>query len=210
MKRTIIIISIIFMVFVGIMIIIDSSISRGSASYITSDLKKLPNNKVGLLLGTSKYTSNGQLNPYFYHRIQAAAYLYASGKIKFLILSGDNKNASYNEPRMMKKELIKLGVPDSVIYMDFAGFRTFDSVLRCRLIFDQKSFTIISQGFHLERAVYIARNFEIEAVGYQADNVGFKKGIPTRVREIFARAKVYWDIYTGYQPKFLGEKIIVK
>lgn len=196
--------------FVGLMIFIDASVSQKSTPFIESDLNDLPENKVGLLLGTSKFLQNGKPNPYFYNRMQAAANLYFADKIKYLVLSGDNKSSSYNEPRMMKKELVRLGVPDSVIYLDFAGFRTFDSVLRCRLIFGQKSFTIISQDFHLERAVFIARYFEIEAIGYQAVNVRFHEGIPTRIRESFARAKVYWDIYTGYQPKFLGEKIIIK
>jgi SanA protein len=101
-------------------------------------------------------------------------------------------------------------VPDSVIYLDYAGFRTFDSVIRCREIFGQNSITIISQRFHLERAIYISHYFGIGAIGYEAQDVKWSTGFRTKIRENFARVKVFLDIHTGEKPKFLGKKITIK
>jgi SanA protein len=163
---------------------------------------------VGLLLGTSKFLSKGISNPYFQNRIKAAVNLFNAGKIKYIIISGDNAHLSYNEPRDMKKELLSYGIPDSCIFPDYAGFRTFDSVIRCREIFGQEAFTIISQQFHNERAIYIARHNNIAAIGFDAEDVDSYNGFKTNVRELFARVKVFIDIFVIHQePKFLGDKI---
>jgi SanA protein len=154
------------------------------------DANKIPASKVGLVLGTSKYLSRGKINPYFQYRIDATYKLYNTGKIKYIIVSGDNRKMSYNEPIAMKKSLIGLGVPDSVIYLDFAGFRTFDSVIRCREVFEQDTFTIISQRFHLERAIYIAKRNRLKVYGFAAKDVSATMGIKTQIREYFARVKV--------------------
>lgn len=177
---------------------------------ITSDIGNLPNEKVGLLLGTSKTLNNGHPNPYFFNRIKAAAELYHSGRIQNIIASGDNSRKNYNEPEDMKNDLIKAGVPADKIYEDFAGFRTLDSVVRAKEIFGQKSFIIISQRFHNERAVYIAHQFGIVAYGYNAKDVDKDAGFKTNVREKFARVKVFWDFFFGVEPKFGGEKILIK
>lgn len=177
---------------------------------ITSDIRNLPNEKVGLLLGTSKTLDNGNPNPYFVYRIEAAAELYHAGRIKNIIVSGDNSRKNYNEPEDMKNELIKAGVPADKIYEDFAGFRTLDSVVRAKEIFGQNSFIIISQRFHNERAVYIAHQFEIDAYGYNAKDVSQYSGFKTNAREKLARAKVFWDLLFGVEPKFGGEKILIE
>lgn len=188
----------------------DFVIRKVTSKHIYQHSDSIPGNKAGLLLGTSKFMRSGKPNPFFYNRINAAFDLYKSGKIQYLVLSGDNSTLAYNEPKMMRIELLRLGIPDSIIYFDYAGFRTFDSVIRCRVIFGQTSFTIISQEFHLERALYIARYFGINAIGYEARGVGFKSGIRVRMREYLARIKVFFDIYSGYKPKFLGERIVLK
>lgn len=180
-----------------------------SEDYVTSELSKLPNEKTGLLLGTSKTLSNGTPNAYFFNRIEAAAELYKSGKVQNIIVSGDNSKKDYNEPEEMKNELIKAGVPAEKIFEDFAGFRTLDSVVRAKEIFGQKSYIIISQRFHNERAVYLARKNGIEAYGYNAADVNKYAGIKTNAREKLARAKVFWDFIFGVEPKFGGEKIII-
>jgi SanA protein len=185
-------------------------IIRKSSPFIYSRIELVPYNKAGLLLGTSKNFRGGAPNLYFDNRINAAVSLYRAKRIKYLIVSGDNRKASYNEPVMMKKELIRLGVPDMSIILDYAGFRTFDSVIRCREIFSQNSITIISQRFHLERAIYISHYFGIGAIGYEAKDVGWSSGFKTKIRENFARVKVFWDIHTGEKPKFLGKKITIK
>ena len=176
---------------------------------VTSEISKLPNEKVGLLLGTSKTLANGSPNPYFFNRIKAAAELYHSGKIQNIIVSGDNSRKNYNEPEDMKNELVKAGVPVEKIYEDFAGFRTLDSVVRAKEIFGQKSFIVISQQFHNERAVYLARKNGIEAFGYNAKDVNKYAGFKTNAREKLARAKVFWDFLFDVDPKFGGEKILI-
>ncbi|MBK8551247.1 MAG: YdcF family protein [Ignavibacteria bacterium] len=182
-------------------------VQNSSEPFITDNLKDLSDFKVGLLLGTSKSLKNGNPNDFFYYRIQAAVELFESGKIKYILISGDNGTSYYNEPLDMKTELMKQGIPENVIYPDYAGFRTYDSVVRAKEIFGQSRFVVISQKFHNERAVYIARKLGIEAFGYNAKDAVEQEGFKTKAREFFARAKVYVDLAFGIQPKFLGEKI---
>lgn len=195
----------------GIIFVIWSNftIKDQTKNFVTSDLSKLPTEKTGLLLGTSKTLSNGAPNAYFVNRIEAAADLYKSGKIQNIIVSGDNSQKDYNEPEEMKNELIKAGVPAERIFGDFAGFRTLDSVIRAKDIFGQNSYIIISQKFHNERAVFLARKNGIEAWGYNAADVNKYAGIKTNAREKLARAKVFWDFMFGVEPKFGGEKILI-
>ncbi|MDV2447951.1 hypothetical protein CMU93_10620 [Elizabethkingia anophelis] len=185
-------------------------IESETENYITSDPNKLPIEHVGLVLGTSKLLASGSMNPYFKYRIDAAEELYKAGKIKNIIVSGDNSRKTYNEPEDMKNELLKRGIPEIDIYMDFAGLRTLDSVIRAREIFGQHEYIIISQEFHNERAVFIARENGINAFGFNAQDVNKAIGIKTMIREKFARAKVFWDFLFSVQPKYGGEKIFVE
>lgn len=185
-------------------------IEQYSQAYLFDDLEKIPQNKVGLILGTSKKIQSGQPNLYFKYRIKAAAELYHAGKIAYLLVSGDNSLKEYNEPLDMQKALIAQGVPDSVIVLDYAGFRTLDSVVRSEKVFGQKKITIISQEFHNKRALYIARKKGIEAIAYNAQDVGFTSGIKVQIREKMARVKVLLDLYLlNTQPKFLGDEIAI-
>ncbi len=178
--------------------------------YLYNEVELIPDNKVGLVLGTSMYLRNGRENLYFSYRIDAAVELYKAGKIKYIIVSGDNKTKYYNEPLKMKKELMRNGVPDSVIVLDYAGFRTFDSMIRGKDVFGQAKFTIISQEFQNKRAVFIARKYGIDAIAYNAQDVEYYSGFKTRVRELLAKVKAYIDIYIiKTKPKFLGEKQII-
>ena len=176
---------------------------------VYSDLKAIPFNRVGLLLGTSKLGRRGYNNPFYTYRIDAAIQLLKEGKIKYLVISGDNSRKEYNEPGSMRRDLIDAGIDSSVIYLDYAGFRTFDSVIRLREIFDQDSVTIISQQFHNERAIYIASKEGISAIGFNAREVSGKQGVTTQLREKLARVKVILDFWFGTKPKFLGSKIII-
>jgi SanA protein len=179
-----------------------------SKDHIYHNIQNIPKKNVALVLGTSKYISNGKENPYFTNRMNTAASLFRSNKINYILVSGDNSEIYYNEPINMKKELIKRGIPDSIIYLDYAGFRTLDAVIRAKEIFNQDEFIIVSQKFHNERAVYIARKKGINAIAINADDIEVIEGMKTRIRELFARVKVFIDIYIiNKQPKFLGEKI---
>ncbi len=175
-------------------------------------ISQVPANEVGLLLGTSKYNKNGMSNQFFYNRIDAAVALFNAGKIKHIIVSGDNSELNYNEPRDMRRALVKKGIPESAITLDFAGFRTLDSVIRSRKVFGQEKITIISQKFHNQRALFIADYYSIDAVGFCAVDPPNSSYYPIFFREIFARLKAVLDLYILKQnPRFLGkeERIIV-
>jgi SanA protein len=174
-----------------------------------TDAGTIPYNKVGLLLGTSKKLSSGYPNLYYNYRIEAATQLLKKGKIKYLVISGDNSRKEYSEPEDMRADLIAAGIDSTVIFLDYAGFRTFDSVVRLKKIFSQDSVTIISQQFHNERALYMARKEGITAIAFNAKDVSAQYGFTVQMREKFARVKVFVDYLFGKKPKFLGQKVII-
>jgi SanA protein len=184
------------------------AVSRGAAPYVKNRLAELPVQKVGVLLGTSQFLSNGHKNMYFEFRMNAAAELYNAGKVQYILVSGDNRKRNYNEPVAMQAALMKRGVPEDRIVLDYAGFRTLDSMVRAREVFGQTRFVVISQKFHNERAVFIARQKGIDAYGYNARDVQVSAGFKTRVREVLARTKMMLDLYIlRTQPHFLGEEV---
>ena len=178
-------------------------VNRKTAKALYDDLNLVPACEVGLLLGTNPYLKNGQPNKYFLYRIEAAVQLYEAKKIQYILVSGDNHRNDYNEPEEMKKALIKKGIPESSILMDYAGFRTLDSVVRAKTVFGKERFMIISQRFHNERALYLAQYNHIEAVGFNAQDVTAYYGLKTRVREYLARLKLFIDLWFEVNPKFL-------
>jgi SanA protein len=186
-------------------------IINSAKTSIYSSVSETPNgNKIALLLGTSRYTVRGTANLYFEYRINAAVDLYRKGKIKHIIVSGDNKAESYNEPKEMQKALMEKGIPESVITLDYAGFRTLDSVIRCKKVFGQNKFIIVSQRFHVERALFIADKYNIDAIGFAAKDPSGNYSTKTKVREIFAKTKAVIDLYIiNKKPKFLGEKEVI-
>ena len=172
---------------------------------VYDSVNDIPKNKVGLLLGTGKYAASGNINLFYKYRIDAAVMLYKSGKIEYILVSGDNSRKDYDEPTDFKKDLIAKGIPEDRIFLDYAGFRTLDSVVRAKEIFGQTNFTIISQKFHNQRAIYIAKQFGIDAVGFNAKDV-----YKANFREYLARSKASLDLVFNVQPKFLGEKISIQ
>lgn len=183
------------------------TIESETENFVTSTISEIPNEKVALVLGTSKTLSDGRINLYFKYRIDAATELYRAGKVEYFIVSGDNSVEHYNEPEDMKLALIANGVPENKIFEDFAGFRTLDSVVRAKEIFGQNSFIIVSQRFHNERALFLAQKEGIKAYGYNAKDVNAYSGFKTNIREKLARAKVFWDFAFGVEPKFGGDKV---
>ncbi|MGN1280876.1 MAG: vancomycin high temperature exclusion protein [Succinivibrio sp.] len=192
---------------IGILFVVLGCFRISSFGFRTYEsIDKIPYNKVGVLLGTSPLEAGGAPNEYFTYRIMAASQLYKAGKIDYILVSGDNRHESYNEPRLMKRALIRAGVPANRIVFDFAGISTLDSVIRARKVFLLKSATFISQDFQNERALFIADKYDLNAVGYNAINPssGFIKKVA--IREFFARIKCVFDIYVlNTQPKFLGK-----
>ncbi|MCP4700630.1 MAG: hypothetical protein GY862_27820 [Gammaproteobacteria bacterium] len=189
----------------------DYWIERQTRGRLYSDVNTIPAKNVALVLGTSRRLRNGQSNRYFEYRMNAAAQLYKAGKIKHIIASGDNRKKSYNEPTDMLKALIKRGIPKTAITLDYAGFRTLDSVVRCREIFSQDDIIVVSQAFHNQRALFISEHHGIKAIAFNAEDVPAMEDLKTRLREYLARFKAVLDLYVlKTKPKFLGEKVDIR
>jgi SanA protein len=193
---------------ITVVISLDYWISYKTAPYIYHDENELPYRSIGVVLGTSKYVKGGGINGFYRNRIDGAIDLYWQGKVDYLLLSGDNGNLNYNEPATMKRDLIKAGIPKESIVLDYAGFRTFDSVVRANKVFNANEFTIITQEFHCERAMFIALTQGIRA---QCFAVPTPKNIRlVRIREMFARVSAFIDLYIlNKEPKFLGPTISI-
>jgi SanA protein len=187
-------------------------VEKNAIGKLYTDVSEVPYNKVGLLLGTCKTMKDRKtINPFWKFRLEAAYALWKAKKIDRILISGDNGWHGYNEPQDFLDEFIAMGIPDSCLVCDFAGFRTHDSVIRCKKIFGQKKVTIISQQFHNERALFIARKYGLEAVGFNANDVSFRSGLYTFFREKAARVLLFLDLYVlDTQPHFLGKKISIK
>lgn len=179
-----------------------------SGSRVFERVEAIPKTRVGLVLGTSKRGPHGYSNPYFDNRVDAAAELFHAGKVKALLVSGDNRTRDYNEPEDLRDALVERGVPRDAIVLDYAGLRTLDSVVRAKEVFGLDELTVISQDFHIRRAIWIARRYGINAVGFPARDVPRRWSAKTRIREIAARVKVVLDIYVlRTQPRHLGDRI---
>lgn len=181
---------------------------RAAESRIFTSVDSIPHNKVALLLGTNPLNRWGRPNSYFINRINTAAELYHAGKVDFIIASGDNHTKEYDESTAMRDSLMAHGVPEDRIILDFAGFRTLDSVVRAKEVFGCDSLTIISQEDHNARALYLAEANGINAVAISAP-LRAGRWVRTRLalREWLARDKMLLDIWFGKRPHFLGEKI---
>jgi len=207
-KRIIICAVIILLIIISVLIYSNWKIPHDTDHFLYDDVNNIPAQKVALVLGASKNLNNGWPNLYFTYRMQAAKELYDAGKVKAFVVSGDNSRHSYNEPEDMRQALIALGIPDSIVYLDYAGFRTLDSVVRMNKIFGQDSFIVVSQKFHNERAIFLAQYYGLEAYGYNAKDVDLTRmSLKTKIREKFARVKVFVDLIFGKKPKFLGEPV---
>ena len=175
-----------------------------------SNIRDVPEMKVGLVLGTAKYLRNGRVNLYYKYRIEAAIELFNSGRIEYLLISGDNSRKEYDEPTTFKKDLVERGIPEEKIMLDYAGFRTLDSVERAKTIFGQNELIIVSQPFHNKRALFLADAKGLKAVGYNARQVSGRYGIKVQIREFLARSKATLDVYALHtEPKFYGEPIAI-
>lgn len=180
----------------------------GSRGKLFTEVADLPAVDVGLVFGTSARVS-GRENLYFRYRIDAAEKVWKSGKIRTLIVSGDNRSQYYNEPEKMRQALVQRGIPSDRIVSDYAGLRTLDSVVRAKEIFGADRILFISQRFQNERAIYLANANGIEAFGFDAQDVDAQAGgLKTKIREVGARVKMWLDVHFLHtRPVHLGEQI---
>ncbi len=194
-------------IIIMILLVVDLVITQKAKPFIFDNTDDLAINRVGLVLGAGKYTKHGGINLYYKYRLEAAIQLYRAGKIEFILVSGDNGRKYYDEPTDFKNDLIKKGIPENKIYLDYAGFRTLDSMVRAKKVFGLSKFTIISQKFHNERALFLAHNFDIDAIAFNAKDMKGSYGLKTKLREYLARTKATLDILFAVKPKYLGPRI---
>jgi SanA protein len=174
---------------------------------IFQDPAKVPSTDVALVLGTGKLAGGGGLNSHFRIRMDAAAALFKAGRVKHLLLSGDNGRHGYNEPRDMLEALVERGVPPAAMTCDYAGFRTLDSVVRAKKIFGLTKCVIVSDDFHLARALWLAECNGIAATAFYSEALPWRSSGKSRAREWLARVKAVGDELTGAEPKFGGPKV---
>ncbi len=166
-----------------------------------------PYRKVALVLGTSRRTRNRKLNQYYTERMRTAAELYGAGKVQYLLVSGDNGTVEYNEPDSMRRDLVAMGVPAERIALDFAGFDTFDSMIRANKVWGVDSVLVVSQDFQARRAVYVANHRNIVAGGVAARDPNESPFALAQLREVFARLKLLADVHVLFsQPRYLGAR----
>lgn len=185
---------------------------NAAAGKIYHSTATVPANDVALVLGTAKHTSRGYPNLHFTQRIEAAAELFHAGKVRHLIVSGDNSVKTYDEPTDMRDALVEAGVPTNAITCDYAGFRTLDSVVRAKLVFGLTNLTIVTEEFHCPRALWIAQRHDLNAVAFAAPDLSVRWSARVKVREALARTWCALDLYVlNRQPKFSGppEKLIL-
>jgi SanA protein len=179
-------------------------IYRDSRDFIFTDMAEVPPAEVALVLGAAVYKS-GELTPVLYDRAITAVDLYKRGVVKKILVSGDNNTFNYNEVIPIGKFLVAQGVLEKDIFLDYAGFDTYDSMYRARDVFKVSSVIVITQKFHAYRAIYIARNLGLDARALTADKRQYYAR--NHVREFFATVKAFADVNFGALPKFLGEEI---
>src|ERR1039457_703446 len=167
-------------------------IIASTRSQVFYDVSSIPFNNDGLVLGTGKLIEKGRVNQHFVRRIDAAAALYRGGKGKRLILSGDK---GYDEPMEMKRALLQRGVPESALVLDNFGSRTLDSVVRARDVFKCSRLTIVSERFHVFRALFLSRYFGLDAVAYAPDDLSVRWRVLPPARESLARGRAVLDLY---------------
>ena len=200
-KKLLWITCIISFVCIVLMLICNQIVVNNAKGKVFSDIDSIKYNKVGLLLGTTPQARIGRITNYFFiYRIDAAEELYKAGKIEQILISGDeNSLDGINEPECMRDSLVARGIPSSAIFLDGKGYRTINSIINANKVFGLKSFTIISQEFHNERAIYQAEHLGLDVENLQAYNAKMPKSrraFLTTIREYFARVKMFIDLIT--------------
>ncbi len=173
---------------------------------IYSSIDEVPEAYTVIVLGAS-VKSNGNLSTMLEDRVKSALQLYRAGKVERFLLSGDNGTKEYNEPKAMKEYLLERDIPEDHIYLDYAGFDTYDSMYRAKEVFGVEKAIIVTQGFHLPRAVFIAKNLGLDYKGYIGDKHIYEREETNQRRELLANVKAYLELIFHKEPTYLGSKI---
>ena len=204
-KKIIIIVSIIILVLLIIVFGINFYIKTSTSKNIYKVEKFDDNYDAILVLGCG--VTNGKVSPMLKDRLDSAIKLYKNGSAKKLLMSGDHGRNNYDEVNTMKKYAIDEGVPSSDIFMDHAGFSTYDSIYRAKYIFKINKMIIVTQKYHLYRSLYIAKSLHIDAIGVKAVENKYRGDTYRELREILARDKDFFKAIVKPKPTFLGEVI---
>lgn len=192
---------VVVLICVAILIICNQVVVKNAKGKVFSDIGSIKYNKVGLLLGTTPQARLTKVTNYFFiYRIDAAEQLYKAGKIEKILISGDeNSLDGVNEPECMRDSLVARGIPTNAIVLDGKGYRTICSVINANKVYGLNSFTIISQKFHNERAIYQAEHLGLDIKNiqaYNAEDPKSRRAYLTTIREYFARVKMFLDLQT--------------
>lgn len=183
-------------------------VNKTKNNIITAEAaKKLSDIDCAVILGAG--VRDGKPTPMLRDRLLTGIELYKSGAAKKLIMSGDHGTEDYDEVNIMKSFAVENGVPDGDIFMDHAGFSTYETIYRAREIFEADNVIIVSQKYHLHRALYIAEKLGVKAVGVSADLNTYRGQVKRELREILARDKDFFKCIVKPKPTYLGEKIPV-
>ncbi len=182
-------------------------VTRSAGPHIADSLESAPNAKAAIVLGARVY-ADGTPSPMLADRLQVGVDLYKAGKVQKLLLSGDHGQTTYDEVNVMLQYCLDRGVPDADVFTDHAGFDTYDTLYRARDVFGVTDCLVVTQGFHLTRAVYIARTLGLEATGVSADLRSYPGEWRNSVREWPARVKALFQLHVTHpKPKYLGPEI---
>ncbi len=184
-------------------------VGRAETGRVYTDTNRVPSSRVAVVLGTAPLFG-GAPNPYFTGRMVAAANLYKAGKVRKLLLSGTNDRVDYDEPTAMKSALMRLGVPESTIALDYAGRRTLDTVVRAKKVFGLDECVFVTDDFHMARTRWLADQNGVRANGFASESLPVSVSPITHVREIAARVMVVLDVEVLHtSPHFLGKREVV-
>ena len=196
--------------FIACAILIPPSINLlvylSSRGFITNDSTKLSQKYTVIVPGARAYSLRS-LSPILEDRLAKAYHLYSKKLVKRFLLTGDHGQKNYDEVNAMRVYLLNKGVKESDIFLDHAGFNTYDSLFRAKAIFKVDNAIIVTQGYHLYRAVYIARKLGINAQGYRADRRRYLHIRAYKARELLAIVKSYLETWILRSPRYLGESI---
>jgi SanA protein len=204
LKYSIFSLAILILLIVLVFVISYMVINTGSDEYIYSDVDKLPHAQTAVVPGAAILLS-GDLSPVLRDRVDMAITIYQKGIVKKILVTGDNSSLTHNEVNPMRNYLLKKGIPDQDIFLDHAGFDTYSSMYRAKEVFLVDSMIVVSQAFHLPRAVYIARHLGVTAYGIEADRGHYL--FSNSVRELFGDVKALSNLLFDRQPKYLGKQI---
>jgi vancomycin permeability regulator SanA len=200
--------SLLILIIVGMLVLavsrlVTSLYARGKVYSVSG----VPVRRVAIVFGAGLWR-NGSPTPVLADRVTQAANLYFAGKVEKLLMSGDNRFVDYNEPEAMRRLAISLGVPNDAIVLDYAGRRTYDTCYRAKVIFKVDQAILVTQAFHMPRAIYLCNRLGVDSLGVDSDLQTYRKSslLYWNARELFATAAAMWDVNIGHPIPVLGKR----